>query len=1573
MTMEKNKLSENEQTLACSILGYLNFSSGRFDVQFIKAWDNFYQVLSQNNSSKLWQDAIVVLESELEHLEQLGGAFSDSVQARKVLNTLKVFLPAYRNFHQDSLFSVDDSYLFNSFFMAKSCRIILTNFSAKYDSCSLSSIIEQLNDYLGYRPIPVLEGEKHEPNSHEWIAPLPLYYDCVGVAWGKYHNVIEKTLEIIRNTNPCILHDASFVPEKLRELSVDPRTYDFDHPVNRRVNYSFGTWDERCIDKNGYFRRFIVHRVILDGIMNRVWNERNSQLRSEYEYEAAAVLAGTMLMASGISGGHIQSHDSTVSLSTLTPVVATYRDRFYEELLVQTPEPIKSRLLKEEELLFQPFAGARQCLNQYIAKKRADQLQRCSLARIYAHMGYFEEAKRQASVIETSSARFFSQIDCYITQVRFAANVGKIEEASNYLFKINDLLHRGIECGAFPDPWSILGFDAQFNLFPAVENGIHDHRLDDLIDLLNEIFDLYSRLQKEAAVRGNSLLRLELSDQMSELADWWDQFGSLEVSSVEGFSGQEIWKSAGEVSRALEIQYQSIGKGNRDISFWKRHVNLFKTPKAFVLLCEALLENDDLKSSSTLLIYWLSQSEKIPLVEGNYSFHSIVCYWMEKVWNAGIQKNEKLSSQLEFVNSCNMKRSEDGYLCCWKMVTKFLDYFGENAGNYWIIPKMDMPSERFERKLGLRTNNPILAELTRRLLLSVKYVGKTELGVPKIKLKASFKDAVRDVDLQNLPTPDEFKRFYDNNKSVFPNFLTFDVFMQIVLNEIPMPLNFLSSYRRAIFRGDPFVLPNSQIQQQCVENQNCDVESVRKKGDGQAKSELTNKVVGADSIQDLANMILEKNNQQINSLRFLFSQQDSSEGVVIEKDENIDGEGQEEFESDKFFLPESNDGDKETESKTVTGGDPIFSAAYENMIFCDSADDGLDEETFSGKFTSKDWNESEEFARETNRISERLTFIVSTVKLWRFTAIRSPLLTYFSKDTNFDDSVLVDSKLRLEDWLNQTVRFKKGLYELLDQVSRFRIFLPSGTTDSLVEYDQIRGTKEILLDRVIETLVEVEDTLFFLKATLNDETTTKFAKPWNLLIVKVFSALLRRDVQLVRQLWPSLLNKLETRTLLYIPTTRGGEARTIVDCRQLQQVVLYLLRYAPKIGLLFETFQLIGCVQKMEQIRLSSPGAITEYDRFVEVATRSITETLAESSILCCSESKNLPVLGDQTLVSYLVCTVNVILRFWLSHSQQIRVSTVETIVAESRWQMIKIFIQNYGADLFTQDFLAFRNIRAILHQGTVKYLSSLVSMKNTNHELDAGNKVVTAIMEGKEKLEHIAGVLEIIIECVAENYSEYVDYNSTTTQSDRGDRLYIFLDFLRVLSSYERILWNLKPVYWIHDSLIRTGHVKVAKVWKNRIKQKSFSLAESSLHNYSQLTRMYGIGLTSIRERLSERFIRPLDIAQMCGLVSESITAVKELGENNTIFKELERTIENLAATSVGVGFELPEWLICLQSEVTFSCENCKRNHLQNGRLGEDSVGVVPSFPIISLSRVDIERQLQKALAYSNYVSKNR
>ena len=1527
-------LNEKDKTFVSDILGYLNFSSGVLDVQFLKAWNALFESFAAKGSVEIWHDILEVLDFELERLTAVGGAFRDSRQARSALALVREALVEYRKFHEDTLFHRDNSYLFNSFFMARVGRLATLEYAKSGSNAEARKLVLLLNDYIGYRPIPVFEdGVRREPNEHEWIAPLPLFYQGAGVAFGMYHDIVEGTLRILRDVDPDILFDACFDLNKLRELAIDPRAYDFTHPVSSRLNYSFGTWDDRSVDQDGYFRRFIVQRTTVDAIMARVWNEQNPELQKEYQYEASAILAGTILMGSGVSGGYVQAHDSSVSLSTLASKIANYRDAFYKELLEKVPQGLKARLDAEAAQLFQPFAGARLALNRQISHKGADQSQRFQLARTFARMGYLKAAERQADVIETTSARLLSKIDCLITESHLAIDVGKLHEAAACMPKIEELLQRALNCGAFPDPWYILGFDSEFNLFPSVENGVHDHRLDTLIDLLNDIFDLYSRLQKEASASGDNDLRWTLSDQMSELAGWWDQYGSTEVSSVEGFSGQEVWESAAKASTALAAWNQA-GRAIGDVAFWKKHVERFKSPKAFVLLGEDLLERHDLISCSSLLIFWLSQSPTIPLIEGDYSFHTLAAGWLEQVWS---RTSKGANSSLRNRNHSDLqeKWSIEEYLNRWNLTKGFLDRIEANADEYWSTPLLELSEESFDRKIDFKTDNPLLSDLARRVVLLTRLKRDEKSGKTTITVKASLRDAARVFNTSNLPSPEEFEKFYTENQNVFPPFISYYVFMEIIIGAVNM-----SSVKRRQFHEYVFGKPRRDFTISDPHFSPNDVSEGSSDGKRSEKEAIWENLVGTLGIEGDGVEVVEDVNRSLDGAP---SADSFSPNTGSRDDTEI------------AFLSENDESD---DDETITGGDPIFRAAYEHMSFKDSADDGNEDDVEPGSSPSHRGSDGSDYelTQETERVSERLLFLSSIVRLWKFAAVKSPLLNFHTAKS-VDDDVITDARLRLEGWLKQAQIFQAGLYELLDQTGRFRVFKPSGTAESLVEYDMQRGAKEILLDRVISAIVEVEDVIWTLKATLRDETTEPYEKLWKTIALQAFGAIFRSDVKLVRRLWPSLLKNLKSETLLYIPTSRGGDAKAIVEARRLQQVVMRLLGYAPRLGLFKETFQLIDCVQKMEQNRLLSAGSITEYDKLVEGAVRNLTETLSESSSAWDLEGSGFS-STDEALVSLLDRTINVVLNNWLEHSRQIRISSVESITADHIWNSCRNFIERYGADLFTQSFLQFRNLRAILHQGAATYLASLIQMKRDDRELECGDALVSAILSKSLDFEEAANMLETILECVGENYSEYIDYNSTTTRSDHGENLYVLLDFLRVLSRYERISWNLKPVYWAHDALIRSRKT-AAELWMENIKGQSSYHAAKILSAYDALNKRYGIWLQNIYERLHEQFVRPLEIAQMCALVFDAISEVRANGEDNPVFTQLESMIEAFASETSGVGYEPPAWLEELQDEVTYARVDVKED--QRLREPQDDPFEVPPFPIKRMRISDVESQLNE------------
>ncbi|MCA9241801.1 MAG: hypothetical protein KDA37_16440, partial [Planctomycetales bacterium] len=484
-----------------------------------------------------------------------------------------------------------------------------------------------------------------------------------------------------------LLRDAWFDLDLVEELALDPRAYDFDHPVNKRPNYHFGQWDPNQIDGRGFYRRFILQPIALDSLLSRIAQAGDNKVeRQELLFEAAAVLAGTMLMASGTSGNGPGCHGSEVTLSNLLPHIAAYRDRFYEQLLAKAEGAHGERLREEARRMHQPLAGARQHLNQELARRRADQLQRVQLAQLFARMGYPQAAERQARNVRVASARMLSRIYCRLTDGHHALDQDRLEVAAQQLAEIEDLLHRGIECGALVDPWNIIGFGGNFSLFPALENSVHDYRVDELIRLVEQVLDLCSRAWTEAAAVDDQHHEEVFSNTLTRLADWWDQFGAAAVSDVRRLVGKEIQVSTNLVSGALNAGHKA-GAAAGDIAFWRMFVDEFDTPKAFQLVIEALLDKDDLVASMALMMQWVSQCDLTPLEDGDASFYPLAERWLRMIENRERSTGE----------------------CQWKAVSKFFAHLEASADHAWHVPHFQI-GEEWEDDFGVDELDDLLED-----------------------------------------------------------------------------------------------------------------------------------------------------------------------------------------------------------------------------------------------------------------------------------------------------------------------------------------------------------------------------------------------------------------------------------------------------------------------------------------------------------------------------------------------------------------------------------------------------------------------------------------------------------------------------------------------------------------------------------------------------------------------------------------------------------------------------------------------------------------------------------------------
>ncbi|MGL5097017.1 MAG: hypothetical protein ACRDD1_15610, partial [Planctomycetia bacterium] len=671
------------------MLGYLNFSDGTPSAAFQRSVSDYYRRSAGVDAP--WLSLRADLETAL-HAASAAGTptFRDCTQAEAVLRrTFNDVLPAYRKHHRDLLPQASDADLYQPYFMARVLEAGLAKREAP-DERFAATVVDRLDDFLGHRPVAALEhAGSLQPYRHERVRPIPVFLRDAGVAFGRYEAVLSRTLGILRQAPGDLVRGVHFDPSKLDELALDPRSYDHSHPVDRRPGYNFGEWDPDTIDQRGFYRRFVLRTWILDGLEQWIGGHAE-QPPEETEFEAAAVLAGTMLLASGVSGAGPGAHGSDLNLGLLVPKVARTRDQFYEWLLSTTAGPHGDRLRAEKAARAQAFAGVRQGLNQFLAQRRARQLQQDHLARLYARMGYPDAGRRQIDRIATPGVRLRCEMQIHLTaaerlvdrpaEVRDAAAVAELDAAE-------DLLHRAIECGAFVDPWNILGFQGQYSLFPAVENSVVDPRVPELLDLVDDLFDKFARVLREAAAAGDEAVRRRVEKQFEQLVDWWDKHATMEVSDVKRVSGRDRLHSAQFVARVLAA-WRASGETTGNLAFWKLHAAEFTTPQAFHLVVDALLARGDAVAAASLLMLWLNHADQAPLDDAEPSFYAHVEQWMASV----LTPCRRLDG-----GEAPAAPGDDAQRLQW--IGKLFDLLEANAEDHWVVPRLqgdDAPTEQVE-------------------------------------------------------------------------------------------------------------------------------------------------------------------------------------------------------------------------------------------------------------------------------------------------------------------------------------------------------------------------------------------------------------------------------------------------------------------------------------------------------------------------------------------------------------------------------------------------------------------------------------------------------------------------------------------------------------------------------------------------------------------------------------------------------------------------------------------------------------------------------------------------------------
>ncbi len=623
-------------------VGYLNFSDGRADPKFRGLLAEAFALLYGQGDATPWATVGDWLLAACADLRAAGSAaFRDTAQAEAVIDAaFREVPPAYRAHHTDLLAHQTDFALFTPFFLARACEAALAERAAGTPAGQLvGRSLLTLNDFVGYRPIALLETRPQTDfYPHEKVCSIPLYFRGVGVSPGFYSDIVKAGLELLTKTDGDLLDEACLDPDRLDEISVDPRATDHFHPVNKRPNVLFGEWDPHRIDGHGYYRRFVVRQGTLDALVR--WSLVGATGKKitpgmppipERLFEAAAVLAGTILMGAGICGTGPTHYDSTVTLTKLVQKIARFRDKFYEQLLETLDTPFGKQLKAEAQKLKQPFGGVRQSLNQAIAAERALHLQERRLAVLFAAMGYPAAARARAAVIPAPAARLTAEIRLRQTAAQHAVRAGKPGEVPILLSEAESLLRRGIECGALIDPWNILGFQALFPTFADRGDTVRDPRAEELILTVGRQFDTYAITLAAASAANDRRLLAELRVEMQDLSAWWDQFATPTVAEMPKVHGGERAEAADHVANALKLWASG---GASDPSFWRNHLDGFKTPSAFAQVIEALVEQGDYKAAMALLVTWLGESDSVPLQDPSASFFRLTFRWLRGLTNA---------------------------------------------------------------------------------------------------------------------------------------------------------------------------------------------------------------------------------------------------------------------------------------------------------------------------------------------------------------------------------------------------------------------------------------------------------------------------------------------------------------------------------------------------------------------------------------------------------------------------------------------------------------------------------------------------------------------------------------------------------------------------------------------------------------------------------------------------------------------------------------------------------------------------------------------------------------------------
>ncbi|MCA9067177.1 MAG: hypothetical protein KDA96_29160, partial [Planctomycetaceae bacterium] len=171
--------NQDQQSTIRDLLGYLNFSDGTPNGRFRECMNQVFLQPDAPASPVALLDLLTTSCTKLEQSQE--SAFADLSRAVRVSRyAFEQILPAYRQHHQHLLAHLKNDELFTPFFLTRVLEAALATGVPDKESEAgnrIGAALRHLNDFLGYRPVAILEnGRRMQPYDHERFCAVPLYY-----------------------------------------------------------------------------------------------------------------------------------------------------------------------------------------------------------------------------------------------------------------------------------------------------------------------------------------------------------------------------------------------------------------------------------------------------------------------------------------------------------------------------------------------------------------------------------------------------------------------------------------------------------------------------------------------------------------------------------------------------------------------------------------------------------------------------------------------------------------------------------------------------------------------------------------------------------------------------------------------------------------------------------------------------------------------------------------------------------------------------------------------------------------------------------------------------------------------------------------------------------------------------------------------------------------------------------------------------------------------------------------------------------------------------------------------------